>query len=183
MSIPEEQFEVEIGLKLPAQAHESVQKRATTWHTLTKGLKSPEEFRVQVLSIRSARKEDLPKIQQAFEEVKKDLEGVEFTVQTPRTRLVGRGVGLAAKSAESERFHQILAKFREALGRAGVKEASLTSDTPHIPLVQPEDEKGAAFTPLSEYDISPKNRVQWQAVPSEHLVMETKPQRPPEERR
>jgi hypothetical protein len=183
MSIPEEQYDVKIGLKLPADAHESVKKRASTWHSLTGGLESPEEFRVQVLNIRSAKKEDLPKIQKAFEEVKRDLEGESFTIQTPRTRLVGRGVGLAAKSTESGKFQRIMDKFRRALNRAGVKEATLTSDDPHIPVVKPKSEKGVAFTPLSEYDISPKNRVQWQAVPSEHLVMETKPQKEPEDRR
>ena len=101
MNTPEERLEVTIGLTLPAQAHESVKKRASTWHSLTKGLESPDEFRVQVLKIQSASKEDLPKIQRAFEEVKRDLEGEKFTVHTPRTQLVGRGVGLAAKSTES----------------------------------------------------------------------------------
>lgn len=183
MSTSEEPLEVTIGLTLPTQAHESVKKRASTWHSLTKGLESPDEFRVQVLKIHSASKEDLPKIQRAFEEVKRELEGEKFTVHTPRTRLVGRGVGLAAHSTEKGKFQQLFDKFRRALDRAGVKEAKVTPDEPHIPVVQPKSEKGVAFTPLSEYDISPKNRVEWQAIPTEHLVMETKLQPPPEKRR
>lgn len=177
MGIPEEKFDVEIGLTLPSQAHESVQKKASTWHKVTSGLESPEEFRVQVLNIRSARKEDLPKIQQAFEEVKRSMEGVQFTVDTPKTCLVGRGIGLAAKDKEGK-LDQLLTKFREALNKAGVSEATITSKealNPHIPLVQPKSEKDPGFL-LPGHSISKENRIRWEAVPTEHLVMRTKPQ-------
>ena len=171
MNVPERR-DIQISLSLPREAQEAVQKRASTWHRLTDGVTSPKEHQVRVLTIRGAVKEDIAKIQQAVSDVKKRLEGFNFKAEAYAVRYTRGGADLkVGSSQEEDPIYHIKQTFLEALQQAGVRGVEIESD-PHIPLVQPREEKKAPPSLLSGYDMAKK--IGWNAIPSEHLVMKEK---------
>ena len=167
-------YDVDVGFTVPLQANIDLRRRALTRSILNKGLKSPDEFLVQALSIRDATSDELPKIQRAYDEAKRRLEGFKFNLRTHTVRYVPGGADVGTKSEKGDLEH-VEKTFRDALRQEGIEESRIVKKDPTIQLDRSTAESGALASLVQGYDISEKNQTRWEVVPSEQLVMETKP--------
>jgi hypothetical protein len=178
MNFPEERYDIEIGLSLPEKTHEAVEHRAS--RSIMEGQKTPKDFRVLALTMQGVTKDDLPKIQRAFEDTKDRLKGFTFGAQTHEVRWI-RGGGKDLKTSSSQKedgFYHTEQTFRNALRAAGIDDTKVAIQRdPHIELSR--GNKGGPPTLVSGYAISEGNRIRWEAAPSEQLTMEAKPHAPP----